>query len=196
MGKIIAVDIDEVLAGFIDYFVEYHNLTYKTSVTKDKVYTFDLEEVFGVTHEEISSRMIAFGEQGHNIKMKPVEGAVEGVDELLKRGYELHLVTSRPGVIEKDTRAWIEIYFKGKFTGLHHAFNQKIHKEGSKKKKWEICKKIGAEILIDDFLANALSCSENGIKVFLMDAPWNQTEHLPENVLRVKSWEEIIKKLT
>lgn len=193
--KVIAVDIDEVLAGFIDYFVEYHNLHFKTTITKDKVVTFDLEDVFGVTKEEISTRMIDFGKAGHNVKMKPVAGSIEGVDALLEKGYELHLVTSRPGVIEKDTRVWIENHFSGKFTDLHHAFNQKIHKEGSKKKKWEICKEIGAGVLVDDFLPNALSCAENGITVYLMDAPWNQTEDLPENVIRVKSWKEITAQL-
>ena len=115
--------------------------------------------------------------------------------QLIKKGYELHLVTSRPGAIEKDTKTWIENHFPGKFKNLHHAYNSHIHKPGSKKLKWEICKEIGAEILIDDFLTNALSCAENGISVFLMDNPWNQTEDLPANVIRVKSWKEILAKL-
>ena len=195
MKKIIAVDIDEILAGFMDYFISYHNLTYQTKITKNEVFSFDLHEVFKVTREEIMVRMVKFGEGGHNIKIKPVAGAKEGIDALVKKGYELHLVTSRPSVIQKDTEEWIMQHFPDKFTNLHHAFNQNIHKEGSKKKKWEICKEIGAEVLIDDYLPNALSCSENGIKVLLMDAPWNQVEKLPKGVTRVKGWDEILKVL-
>lgn len=193
--KVVAVDIDEVLAGFIDYFIEYHNLTYKTEVSKDKVSTFDIHEIFGLTKEEAMVRMVKFGKEGHNVRIKPVPGAVEGVDALIKKGYELHLVTARPSAIRPETEEWIERYFPKKFTGLHNAFNSYIHEEGSKKKKWEICKEIGAVIHIDDFLSNALGCAENGIKTFLMDAPWNQADDLPEGVIRVKSWKEIIRKM-
>lgn len=191
--KIIAVDIDEVLADFIAYFVEYHNLTYQTQMTKDKVFSFSLHEVFGVTEEDISQKMIRFSKEGHDLKITLVPGAKEGIDALLKKGYELHLVTSRPGAIKKVTESWIAEHFPNKFTNLHHAFNPNIHKPGSKKKKWEICKEIGAEVLIEDFLPNAIGCAENGIKVYLMDTPWNQTDDLPIGIIRVKSWKEIIK---
>lgn len=193
--KIIAVDIDEVLADFIAYFVEYHNLTYQTSYTKDKIFSFHLHEVFEVSKDEITERMIKFSEERHNAKITLVPGAKEGIDELLKKGYELHLVTSRPEAIKPQTEEWIKKHFPGKFTDLHHAFNPNIHPKGSKMKKWEICKEISAGLLIEDFLPNALGCAENGIKVLLMDAPWNQVEDLPEGVVRVKSWKEIISRL-
>ncbi len=192
-SKVIAVDIDEILAGFIDYFVSYHNLTYQTKITKNDVFSFNLHEVFGVSREEIIMRMVKFGEEGHNFKIEPVPGAIEGVGALLKKGYILHLVTARPTIIQKDTEKWINKFFPQKFINLHHAFNKNIHKEDSpKKKKWEICKEIGARVLIDDHLDNALSCVENGIKVLLMDAPWNQVENLPKGIKRVKGWEEIL----
>lgn len=193
---VIAVDIDEVLAGFIDYFIEYHNLTYKTQVSKENVLHFDIHEIFGITKEEAMVRMVRFGEEGHNLKMGPVPGSVAGVDALFKKGYELHLVTSRPKAIRLETESWIEKYFPGKFTGLHNAFNSYIHEEGSKKKKWEICKDLGAQLLIDDFLSNVLDCAEHGITGILMDGPWNQRQDLPKNVIRVKSWKDIVEKLT
>jgi hypothetical protein len=37
------------------------------------------------------------------------------------------------------------------------------------KKKSQVCKEIGAEILIDDALEHARDCGEKGIKVFLFD---------------------------
>jgi uncharacterized protein len=190
--KIIAVDIDEVLADFIAYFVEYHNLTYKTQMSRDKVFSFALHEVFKVTREDITTKMIRFSEEGHDTKITLVKGAQEGIDALLKKGYELHLVTSRPEAIKPQTEQWIAKHFPGKFTDLHHAFNPNIHKKDSKMKKWEVCKEIGAGVLIEDFLPNAIGCAENGIKVFLMDTPWNQTDDLPESIIRVKSWMEIV----
>ena len=193
--KVIAVDIDEVLADFIAYFVNYHNLTYQTRMTKDKVFSFSLHEVFEVTKEDITEKMIRFSKEGHDTRITLVPGAQEGIDALIKKGYELHLVTSRPEAIRPQTEGWIAKHFPGKFTDLHHAFNPNIHKKGSKMKKWEICKAIGAKVLIEDFLPNAIGCAENGIKVFLMDAPWNQADDLPEGIIRVKSWKEIVRKL-
>jgi len=194
--KIIAVDIDEVLADFFAYFVEYHNSTYKTTITKNEVFSFNLHEVFNISREEITARMIKFSEEKHNTKVSLVPGAKEGIDALINKDYELHLVTSRPEAIKPQTVEWIDKYFPGKFTDLHHAFNPNIHEKGTKKKKWEVCKEIGAGILIEDFLPNAIGCAENGIEVFLMDTPWNQTEDLPDGIFRVESWKEIVEKLT
>jgi hypothetical protein len=38
-----------------------------------------------------------------------------------------------------------------------------------KKTKSEVCKEIGANILIDDALSNANDCADNGIHVILFD---------------------------
>jgi uncharacterized HAD superfamily protein len=107
-------------------------------------------------------------------------------------GYFPHFVTARPETLEKETRDWLKKYFKDLEFPVYFT-----HRDAGMPslKKSEICKSIGAEILIDDYIENALDCAENGIKVFLMDAPWNQTGSLPDNVVRVKSWKEVISKL-
>lgn len=193
--KIIAVDIDEVLANFVDYFIEYHNLEYKTSISRDKFITFELNEVFEVTLEEMNLKFAKFKDQGHNLKLEPIRGSKEAIDNLIKKGYEPHIVTSRPEMIKKDTEEWIDRHFPNKFHKLHYSYNKYLEPSFKNKTKAEICKMIGARILIEDNLDLAVDAAQNGIIILLMDAPWNQTESLPDNIIRVKSWEEILEKI-
>jgi uncharacterized HAD superfamily protein len=187
--KIIAVDIDEVLADFFSYFVYFHNLMYKTKVSKKDMKKYYLNEVFEVDRAEMHIRYMEFKSLHLLEQLNPVKGAVDGLKKLIEMGFDLHLVTARPQIIEEETRKWLSVHFKDIYLPIH--FTHPGTGNSHHLKKSEICKEIGAEILIDDHMENALDCAENGIKVFLMDAPWNQTEDLPPNVVRVKSWKDI-----
>lgn len=190
--KVIAVDIDEVTADFISYFIYFHNLMYKTSVTREEVSSYYLYEAFKTEKKEMGIRFDEFRSLKLLERLEPAEGAIEGIKELIKMGFSPNFVTARPLTIEKETRAWIKKHFKKIQTPLYFTHQAE---GGRELKKSVICKKIGAEVLIDDHIDNALDCAENGIKVFLMDAPWNQMEDLPGSIIRVKSWKEIIEKL-
>lgn len=194
-GKVIAVDIDEVLADFFAYFVYFHNLMYKTKVSlKDtNMEKYYLNEVFEVDRAEMHIRYMEFKALHLLEQLKPIQGSQSGMKKLIKMGFEPHLVTARPQIIEEETRKWLSAHFKGIDLPIH--FTHPGTGASHHFKKSEICKEIGAEILIDDHIENALDCAENGIKVFLMDAPWNKQEDLPEGVVRVKSWKEITGKL-
>lgn len=189
----IAVDIDEVLADFISYFVYFHNLMYKTAASKEDIKKYYLNEIFQTDREEMTIRYLEFKALHLIERLKPVKGSLSGIKELIKKGFEPHLVTARPQMIEKETRRWLAIHFKGIELPIHftHTING-----GPQRKKSAICKDIGAKILIDDHIENALECAENGITVYLFDAPWNKTASLPDNIIRVKSWKEIISKLS
>lgn len=189
LKKVIAVDIDEVLADFLTYFVYFHNLMYKTSKKREDFKNYHLHEGFQVDRDEMHIRYMEFKTFSLLERLKPIKGSKEGIKKLIDLGFTPHLLTARPKVIEKETRKWLDIHFKGIDLPLHFARDER----DKFKKKSLVCKELGAKIIIEDHLENALDCSENGIKVFLIDAPWNQTESLPENVVRVKSWKDIIK---
>lgn len=191
--KVIAVDIDEVTADFISYFIYFHNLMYKTNMTKDQVSSYFLHKAFDTDKEEMGIRFAEFRSLRLLERISPSEGAIDGIKKLIKLGFSPHFVTARPQTIEKETRNWLKKHFKDIEFPIYFTHS------GSKQpklKKSEICRLIGAKILIDDHIENALDCAENGIKVYLMDAPWNQRESLPQNVIRVKSWREILSKLS
>ncbi len=54
---------------------------------------------------------------------------------------------------------------------------------------------MGIKIMIEDNPEYALDCAKNGIKTFLLDKPWNKNYSQHENLIKVKSWEEIVKSL-
>lgn len=192
--EVIAVDADEILAAFLEHFLIYHNLKYKTSLKKEDVLSFKLEELFNIEEADVLIRMNEYYESGEVLRIGVVEGAAEGVENLLRKGYELQIITARPPFYREATVEWVGKHFPDKFKQIHFAFNP-FNKNSEKLTKAEICHQIGAKVLIDDNLINALDCAENGITVYLMDATWNQTEDLPENVIRVKSWKEIVERL-
>lgn len=191
MKKVIAVDADEILAAFLEHFLIYHNSRYETNLSKADVFSFKLEELFGIPEDEVLSRMNSYYEEGEVLKIEVVPGAIEGVNNLLKKGYELQIITARPPFYKEVTVEWVGKHFPDKFKQIHFAFNP-FNKNSEKLTKAQICKQIGAKVLIDDNLVNALDCAKNGILVYLMDAPWNQVEDLPSNIVRVKSWSEIV----
>lgn len=193
--KVIAIDIDEVLASFIDLFLQYHNSSFQTNVSRSQVVTFALHEVFETTVETMQLRMEQFGHQGNHLKIEPILGAVEAIEHLFKQGFKLHLITARPELIKKETKIWVNQFFPNKFTKIHHAYNKYLAPSHQKNRKWQICQQLKAKYMIDDLIENARECAENGIKVLLMDAPWNQAEKLPPNIKRVKDWKEILKVL-
>jgi 5'(3')-deoxyribonucleotidase len=57
--------------------------------------------------------------------------------------------------------------------------------------KGEVCRSIGADILIDDnieFIRDAAACGVVGI---LLDKPWNRNYEIPDTAVRVSGWDEI-----
>lgn len=192
--KPIAIDIDEVTADFISYFIYFHNLMYKTQMSRDKMEDYYLHEAFDVEKEEMWIRFAEFRAFHLLERVVPVKGAIEGIKRLIKMGYKPHFVTARPQEIEKETKAWFKIHFKEKNFPIYFTHSSSGIRP-QKKKKSQICKEIGAKILIDDHLSNALDCAENGILVYMLDTPWNKRDSLPSNIIRVKSWKEILKKI-
>lgn len=190
--KVIAIDSDEIISAFIDGFIGYNNSFFKTNLTRKDIVSFELGQILGITEQEVEERIEKYFESGEARKIQLIEGSKEGVQTLLKLGYEIHVITARPLVLKDETLRWINKNFPNQFAQIHFAFNPYVE-SSEQKKKSQICKEIGSDILIDDNLVNVLDCAKEGIRVLLMDALWNQTEHLPENVIRVKSWKEIIK---
>jgi len=187
---IIGVDIDEVLADMTTYFFKFHNEKYGTNVKREDVFSYHLWEVVGGTREEITKKFYEFYASKHFLEMTTIPGSQKHL-KLLSDKYEVHLITARPNDIQKETFLWIKKFFPFKDFEIHFT-NHWGSGEGKARTKGEICKELGIEIMIEDSLAYSKEMAEKGIKVLLMDCPWNQSDDLPENVIRVHSWEEAV----
>lgn len=106
--------------------------------------------------------------------IKPIPQAFETL-QLMKEEYDLQIVTSRQFAIQELTVKWVEQHFPGIFSKLH--FGNHYSKEGKVRSKPEICREIGAVLLIDDSLQYAMHCYQANIPVLLFgEYAWNHAQ--------------------
>eukprot|EP00955_Chlamydomonas_euryale_P082542 363740-Chlamydomonas_euryale.AAC.5 len=151
--------------------------------------------VWGVSQDESTEIVHSFFESKHFLDGIPV---VPGAYEALCRmagDVELVVVTSRQHAIEDLTLDWLDANYPALFQEVY--FGNHFAKEGVSRKKSEICKSIGAGVLIDDNPGYALECAEAGINVLLYDwedkYPWSKLPAQKSHPLItvVRNWEEV-----
>ncbi len=186
----IAIDVDEVKSPLMEPFAQWHNKKYGTSWDPTMLKTYNVWEHWAVTKEEAIAKMFEFYATSDFEKIKPIENAVRGVS-ILSRGFKPMTVTARPQAIKDKTLSFLARYFEQiNPDDVHFASNFYKNGDGNCKKA-DICTRLNASAIIEDSLEYALDCAEKGIYVFMLDKPWNQTDSLPRNVLRVQNWKEL-----
>lgn len=119
MKKTIAVDIDDVLALNAEAFVDYCNKRWGTQLTVDD-YDEDWFKLWGVDEKESGVRVEQYLSSGTQRSYAHHETAVSVLKELKNR-YKIVIVTSRNSSLLKETRDWLDQYFEGIFSEVHHA---------------------------------------------------------------------------
>lgn len=188
----IGVDMDGVLSNCIASLLMYHNKVYRTNYTSKQVKSHNLRDLWEGTKEEEIKKVYAFFKSPYFRDIKPISGSIEAID-ILSKNHELFVITARPYEIEKETKKWVKRYFPNMFRDI--ILTNEFCLNGNNEKKIDVCFDIGAELIIEDCLANAIDCAINGLDVYLINAPWNKSERLHARIERVKNWKEIINKI-
>ena len=189
----IGIDIDNVLAELSLVMNLWHKNKYGYFTPNSKRTQFGLTFAWNCSQEEATKRLLEFYKSENFKKTPPVKGAIEAINKLAKE-HELHAITARPIHTEKETLRWLEKHFSLKnFEKIH--INIQCRGDSVCKTKAEICEELGIKLMIEDALHFADECAEKGIKVLLLDWPWNQTNKLHSNITRVKDWKEILEKI-
>lgn len=195
MRKIIAVDIDDVLADSTDLI----------RLTTNKNTGLDLQEhhyavpgpywsyyehvltTNGITDKEQQKVLVDSWISQHG-KAEPVKGAIDALKKL-SQSYKIILITARDPKIRTDTEIWLKEHFDGLYDDLHVIGNFKV--VDKPKSKGEVCKEIGASWLIDDNPEHCLSALEHGIETVLFG---NYGWHFdaPEHLTRCKDWAAVL----
>lgn len=191
----VAVDVDEVLGSFLSslniFIAEQHLLKYELS----EYHVYDFMKIWGCSQAEANDRVHAFFESEHfKDGIAPIPGAQRSLLQLAEFCH-LVVVTSRQHVIRHQTLDWIERHYPGIFSDVY--FGNHFALEGEARPKSEICRSIGAEVLIDDNPRYAVECAQHNIGVLLFDHnnsyPWSKTSDGPVHPLitRVESWDDV-----
>ena len=181
---IIAYDLDECLADTMKNFLKFHNEKYGTNYVIEDILVFDKKYVWGGTYEDIIRKYDEFYAIEHSEDIEPITGAKEAVNELRKITDKQFVITARPEYMRKRTIKWIEEHFPGMFDEI-------ILTDGlfiSSKKKSDICKELGVDIIIEDSPSTILACEKEGINAIAFLQPWNKNADIKN---KFATWNEI-----
>ncbi|KAG1754986.1 uncharacterized protein EDB91DRAFT_264516 [Suillus paluster] len=179
-GPVIAIDLDDVLSSTNAVVAQWHNETYGTQMTTDNFYYyFYWKNPFWGTPLTTVTKVKEFYASGRMSQTQPVPGAREGVEALRVLGYRLIIVTARSKDSHADSWGWVERWFPGCFDsmictgqfanvgkpatdGVGAMTSARMGREiATQLSKAEVCIDIGAKLLIDDSLENALACAHH-----------------------------------
>ncbi len=185
----IGVDIDGVVADSSKKFLEFYNKkTNSKLLIKDWV-TYNFWDFVSMPKEEGKKLLEEFYSLNDFDEIPLIEGSREAIIKLSKSN-EVYIITARPLQWRDKTKKFLDKYFCGEEISLIHSrdnTDKAIYKR-------EICNNLKIDVLIEDHGDIALQCAEIGVKVFLLDHPYNKNcEH--KNITRVNSWDEILRRL-
>jgi FMN phosphatase YigB (HAD superfamily) len=183
---VIAIDCDDVLVSTGEMTIAAYNRKYGTKLTPEFYYDKATLATWGTDDDSLAiERVMEYERSPEYALIRPVQETVDVVNRLAAL-HELHLVTGRPDHLEEVTLGMLERYFSGCFTSVEHTnfYNEK------KRTKGEVCKLLGADILIDDHIGHGESVLVNGMKEVIIfgDYPWNRHQALSAGMVRCFDW--------
>lgn len=172
----------------------------------DMYFYLEFHKVWGGSIDECNHKVDSFFQSHHIHVLEPVTGAAEAL-RLLRRDFSLHIVTARQHRVESLTRRWVARHYPDIFDELH--FGNHYTTEGITRSKPQICREIGALLLVDDSLKYAKQCAAEDIPVVLFgEYPWNRPLPGDENILekrdpqdgqlfinRVTTWPQAVRQI-
>ncbi len=189
----IGLDVDDTSLDYVSVLCKWHNITYNTSLKKSDIVSYNLWKSWGGTREEAIKKIHDFQESDYFNKIKPMKGAIEGINKLSK-DHELYVLTSRSNYFTEKTKEQLLYHFGDKFLEFFFTNNYSNSNKLISLKKSDICLKNEIELIVDDNFETAVQCADVGIRVLLMTQPWNKGKSYP-NVERVNNWKEILEKI-
>ena len=192
MLRKIAVDIDDVLARNAEGFVAYSNQRWGMQLTAED-YNDDWLKVWRVDLGEAKARAKDYFQSGAFREFAPRKEALP-VLKILKKRFELVIITSRQHSLAKQTSEWIDEHFTGIFSELHYTniWRADLSRDMVNQTKTELCQQVGAEYLIDDQTKHCFAAAQAGITALLFgEFAWNRSAEMPNGVVRVRDWEAV-----
>jgi uncharacterized HAD superfamily protein len=182
---VIAVDCDNVLVPTMPFFIDTYNQKYGTSITLDQVHDLD-ESIWQADDKTRIERLSSLTLTDEYHKLGPSKEEVDVLRELAKQ-HELHLVTSRKEHEREFTQEMLDRELSGVFTSMEF-----VGWEGS---KGEVCKRVGADVLIDDNIYHLQDAIEQGLPasgaILFGDYPWNAGDGTHDNLTRCADWSQV-----
>lgn len=192
--KTIAIDIDDVIADSTESLRRLVNERWAVNLTKEdyripgayRKYYEKVWEQHGIADKinfaDLEAEMVL--DQSH---VPIMEGADVAVRELMQK-HKVIFITARHASWDKATRVWLKQLLEHDNVDIH--FSEGIRNTNAQT-KGQLCKRFGAEWLIDDNPSHCRTALEEGVNTILFgDYGWHINE--PDGVVRCKTWREVM----
>lgn len=182
---VIAVDCDDVLVQTTPFFVEAYNSKYGTDVQLIDAHT-ESYDIWNADRPLLEERLAELMNTDSYKLLAPIKSAVKVLKALAKE-HDLHVVTARREHERDFTQAMLDSELAGVFTSMDFV--------GFTGSKGEVCRRIGADVLIDDNSRHLHDAIKNGLPsngAFLFgDYAWNVSDKQGTGLKRLTTWDEV-----
>jgi uncharacterized HAD superfamily protein len=194
--KLIAIDIDDVIADTSEAIRLWGNEKSGIEMTKED---YSIEGEYWGYYERVwdqkNLNSVLFFDDAEaaiinsEIQVPLLAGASFAIRELAKQ-FRIVLITSRNPLLEAITRKWLDEHFEGLDVELYFAKNPK-NISGSSKTKGQLCKELGAFLLIDDNVDHCQSMLDEGLEAVLFGT-YGWQPYVPEGAIRCNDWPAVV----
>jgi len=154
-------------------------------------------EMYGVSAEELQRELLVFFHSQGFRDMPPLDGAVEGLRRLSEFGCISYAITTKPAGVEQATLESVRRHFGDLFAEVLFSNTSGLGVAGRETKP-QIAHRIGAKVLVDDYLPSLNGCFESGVTGLLfdhnLDYGWCKRQ-IPEGLGVVRNWNELVDKI-
>lgn len=180
---VIAVDCDDVLVQTTPFFVNAYNEKYGTNVVLADARDGNGASWGGVDDEVVMDRWRRLMDTDGYKGLRPDPLEVILLHELAQH-HELHLVTARKENEREFTQLMLDTALEGVFTSMEF-----VGWDGS---KGEVCKRLGADVLIDDSANHLHDALAQGLPaggaILFGDYAWNSASHMHDDLVHCVDW--------
>jgi len=178
----ICIDIDGTITDPY-YWLSYANDYFNSNISESQITSYDIAKILNIEQNDY----LCFYEK-YKFKIHSNQNLRYDVKHILNKLYKsnnIYFVTARDKSLELLTFQYLkkhEILFDEIFVlGTH----DKVPKATD----------LNSDIFIEDCYDNAISLSNNGFKVILMDTSYNRFP-LNKNIVRAYDWNEVLEIIT
>ena len=182
-----ASDLDNSILDFDRPYFEFCNKRLGTNIKYNEIFSANYWEILNIPKEEAIHLVHEFQETKEFSNLNFIDGAKENISLLSERYGKFPILTSRDNKFELKTKRHIERILPLSISDVYHC-DQHFDQNG--RSKAHICDQLGIDVLIEDNVNHSIQCADIGVRVLLLDRPWNQNFSY-SNVVRVRDWYEI-----
>jgi len=190
-------DFDDVICETAQALSVLAKGMFGRDVPYENIEFFNLQKAFSLTDEEINRLMARAHETDFLVDLKPIPGAVTGVQALSAAGHEVIIVTGRQSLCHEGTSQWLrdhglghlEIVYVDKYRRAPATLPPGVPKMLT----IDELHRLHFDVAIDDsptaldLLAHRTQCH-----IIVFDRPWNRQYTGVPHLRRAFTWQDIL----